>query len=101
MRMPTDLEISRRALLRPEAAVIVTTVRAMKAHTGKYHLRAGKPMPRDLFTENPDDVRAGAANLRKLASAGARGTRLGRRGLHLSDVRRHAHHAWAVRVTGG
>jgi len=49
----------------PDAAVIVATVRALKAHSGKYKIVAGKPLPEDLLRENPDDVVAGAANLRK------------------------------------
>jgi formate--tetrahydrofolate ligase len=51
--------------LRPNAAVIVATVRALKAHSGKYKIVAGKPLPEELLAENPDDVAAGAANLRK------------------------------------
>ncbi|MGO8961153.1 MAG: formate--tetrahydrofolate ligase [Streptosporangiaceae bacterium] len=51
--------------LRPDAAVIVTTVRALKAHSGKYKIVAGKPLPPELLAENPDDVLQGAANLRK------------------------------------
>ncbi len=47
----------------PDAAVIVVTVRALKVHSGKYHVVAGKPLPPELLEENPDDVRAGAANL--------------------------------------
>jgi formate--tetrahydrofolate ligase len=49
----------------PDAAVLVATVRALKAHSGKYKIVAGKPLPEDLLAENPDDVAAGAANLRK------------------------------------
>jgi formate--tetrahydrofolate ligase len=51
--------------LTPDAAVVVTTVRALKAHSGKYKIVAGKALPEDLLSENPDDVLAGAANLRK------------------------------------
>jgi formate--tetrahydrofolate ligase len=51
--------------LRPDAAVVVTTVRALKAHSGKYKIIAGRPLPEDLLKENPEDVLAGAANLRK------------------------------------
>ncbi len=51
--------------LTPDAAVVVTTVRALKAHSGKYKIIAGRPLPEDLLSENPDDVLAGAANLRK------------------------------------
>src|SRR6202023_3770596 len=51
--------------LRPDAAVVVATVRALKAHSGKYKIVAGKPLPPELLAENPDDVLVGAANLRK------------------------------------
>jgi formate--tetrahydrofolate ligase len=51
--------------LTPNAAVVVATVRALKAHSGKYKIVAGKPLPEDLLAENPDDVAAGGANLRK------------------------------------
>jgi len=40
-------------------------VRAMKAHSGRHRIVAGKPLPPGLLEENPDDVRAGAANLAK------------------------------------
>jgi formate--tetrahydrofolate ligase len=49
----------------PSAGVVVATVRALKAHSGKYKIVAGRPLPEDLLAENPDDVAAGAANLRK------------------------------------
>ncbi|MBV8933481.1 MAG: formate--tetrahydrofolate ligase [Kutzneria sp.] len=51
--------------LRPDAAVLVATVRALKAHSGKFRIVAGKPLPEELLRESPDDVHAGAANLRK------------------------------------
>jgi formate--tetrahydrofolate ligase len=51
--------------LRPDAAVVVATVRALKAHSGKYKVIAGRPLPAEMVAENPDDVLAGAANLRK------------------------------------
>ncbi len=49
----------------PDAAVVVATVRALKAHSGKYKIVAGRPLPEEMLAENPDDVLAGAANLRK------------------------------------
>ncbi|WP_216206503.1 formate--tetrahydrofolate ligase [Amycolatopsis aidingensis] len=49
----------------PDAAVLVATVRALKAHSGRYKVVAGKPLPERLLAENPEDVLAGAANLRK------------------------------------
>src|SRR5215469_5027302 len=51
--------------LAPDAAVVVATVRALKVHSGKYRVVAGRPLPPDLLKENPEDVHAGAANLRK------------------------------------
>jgi formate--tetrahydrofolate ligase len=51
--------------LAPDAAVVVATVRALKAHSGKYKIVAGKPLPPELLAENPDDVAIGAANLAK------------------------------------
>ena len=49
----------------PDAAVLVATVRALKVHSGKYRIVAGRPLPPELLAEGPDDVEAGAANLRK------------------------------------
>ncbi len=51
--------------LRPDAAVVVTTVRALKLHTGKYRVVPGRPLPEAMVKENPDDIQIGAANLRK------------------------------------
>jgi len=51
--------------LEPDAAVIVATVRALKAHSGRHEVKAGKPLPEEMQKENPDDVYGGAANLRK------------------------------------
>lgn len=51
--------------LKPNAAVIVATVRALKLHTGKFKVIPGKPLPDEMLKENPDDVFEGAANLRK------------------------------------
>ena len=49
----------------PDAAVLVTTVRALKAHSGKYKIVAGKALPAELLAENPADVEIGGENLRK------------------------------------
>lgn len=51
--------------LTPDAAVVVTTIRAMKAHSGRHKIVAGRALPPDLLKENPDEVHMGAANLRK------------------------------------
>jgi formate--tetrahydrofolate ligase len=59
--------------LAPDAAVIVTTVRSMKFHSGKHTIRAGRPLPAALLEENPGDVLDGTDNLRQ----------------HIRIVRRH------------
>ena len=51
--------------LKADAAVLVATVRALKAHSGRFKIVAGRPLPPELLEENPDDVLAGADNLRK------------------------------------
>jgi len=49
----------------PDAAVVVATVRALKAHSGKYRVVAGRGLPPEMLEENPDDVQLGASNLLK------------------------------------
>ncbi len=44
---------------------MVTTIRALKLHTGKYRVVPGRPLPPEMLAENPDDIHVGAANLRK------------------------------------
>jgi formate--tetrahydrofolate ligase len=51
--------------LRPDAAVVVATIRALKAHSGRHRVAAGKPLSPALLEENPDEVHLGGANLRK------------------------------------
>ncbi len=51
--------------LTPDAAVVVATVRDLKTHSSKYRVVAGRPLPPEMLAENPDDVHAGAANLRR------------------------------------
>ena len=51
--------------LTPDAAVLVTTVRALKVHSGKHKVVAGRPLPPAMLEENPDEVHVGGANLRK------------------------------------
>jgi len=43
--------------------VMVATVRGLKAHTGRYRVVAGRPLPPELMRENPDDVYKGGSNL--------------------------------------
>ena len=51
--------------LRPDCAVIVTTVRALKSHSGHYKLAPGKALPEAMLEENVEEVRVGSANLLK------------------------------------
>ena len=51
--------------LAPDAAVLVATVRGLKAHSGNHRIVAGRPLPEALLAENPDEVHAGGDNLRK------------------------------------
>jgi len=51
--------------LDPDAAVLVATVRGLKAHSGNHKIVAGRPLPEELLVENPDEVHAGGDNLRK------------------------------------
>ncbi|MBX7174871.1 MAG: formate--tetrahydrofolate ligase [Pyrinomonadaceae bacterium] len=51
--------------LKPDACVLVATVRALKAHSGKYRIVAGKALPPELLENNVADVEAGASNLIK------------------------------------
>ena len=57
----------------PDVAVVVATVRALKLNSGKFQVRAGQPLPDEMIAENPDDVMAGADNLRR----------------HIANVRQH------------
>ena len=49
--------------LNPDAAVVVVTVRALKAHSGRHRVVAGRPLPSAMLQESPDDVRLGGPNL--------------------------------------
>ncbi len=51
--------------LRPDAAVLVVTVRALKTHSGRYQVVAGRPLPPEMLEENPEDVRLGGPNLKR------------------------------------
>jgi formate--tetrahydrofolate ligase len=51
--------------LKPDAAVLVVTVRALKAHSGNYSVVAGKAMPPALLEKNVADVEKGAVNMIK------------------------------------
>jgi formate--tetrahydrofolate ligase len=51
--------------LRPDAAVVVATIRALKMHGGVGKIVAGKPLDPALLAENVDAVRRGGENLAK------------------------------------
>jgi formate--tetrahydrofolate ligase len=55
----------RQSGLRPAAAVIVATVRALKMHGGVGKIVAGKPLDPALVAENVEAVRKGGENLAK------------------------------------
>jgi formate--tetrahydrofolate ligase len=59
--------------LTPDAVVLVATVRALKAHSGRYKIVAGRALPPELLERNIADVEAGAANLIK----------------HIENIRKH------------
>ncbi|GMF99517.1 unnamed protein product [[Candida] boidinii] len=51
--------------LRPDAVVLVATVRALKLHGGAPDVKPGQALPEDYTTENIELVRKGCANLAK------------------------------------
>src|SRR5262249_38276496 len=51
--------------LRPDAAVVVATIRALKMHGGVGKIVAGKPLDPALLAENVEAVTRGGANLAK------------------------------------
>ncbi|MEJ5252246.1 MAG: formate--tetrahydrofolate ligase [Chthonomonadetes bacterium] len=48
----------------PDAAVLVTTIRALKVHSGKFKVVSGKPLPAELDQENLPALEQGAVNLK-------------------------------------
>ncbi|GAB3181346.1 formate--tetrahydrofolate ligase [Nesterenkonia halophila] len=50
--------------LTPDVAVVVATVRALKVHSGRHRVVAGRPLPEEMTAERPEEVRLGAENLR-------------------------------------
>jgi formate--tetrahydrofolate ligase len=51
--------------LKPDAALLVATVRALKMHSGRFAIVAGKPLPDGLKQEDLDALAAGIGNLQK------------------------------------
>ena len=48
---------------KPDAEVLVCSVRAMKMQSGRFHVRPGRPLPPDLLEEDLDALRSGSVNL--------------------------------------
>jgi formyltetrahydrofolate synthetase len=55
----------RSAGVMPDAAVVVCTVRALKMHSGRFRIVAGRPLDPGLAVEDLDSVEKGAVNLQK------------------------------------
>ena len=51
--------------LKPDAVVLVATVRALKMHSGKFKVVAGNPLDKGLISENIEALREGCPNLEK------------------------------------
>ena len=51
--------------LRADAAVVVCTIRALKSHSGRFRIVAGRPLDKRLAEENPAAVADGIGNLVK------------------------------------
>jgi len=51
--------------LKPDAALLVCTIRAMKVHSGRFPITPGKPLPDGLLQEDVEAVEAGLGNLQK------------------------------------
>ncbi|MDX1993868.1 MAG: formate--tetrahydrofolate ligase [bacterium] len=51
--------------LKPDAAVLVVTVRALKSHSGRFKVVAGKALPPEMLERDVEAVEVGAANLIK------------------------------------
>jgi formate--tetrahydrofolate ligase len=49
----------------PDAAVLVATIRALKAHSGRFKIIAGRPLDPNLMSENLSALREGIGNLVK------------------------------------
>ncbi len=49
--------------IRPNAEVLVCTVRALKYQSGRFDVRPGRPLPDELIRENVDALTEGSSNL--------------------------------------
>ena len=55
----------RQSSLVPDAAVLVTSIRALKAHSDRFKPSVGKKLDKDIYKENVYAVEVGSANLEK------------------------------------
>lgn len=51
--------------LRPNCVVMVATVRALKMHSGRFTVVAGRPLDKELLSENLEALEEGCSNLEK------------------------------------
>lgn len=51
--------------MKPDAALMVCSIRALKMHSGKYKILPGKPLDERLLEENIEDLKMGLPNLEK------------------------------------
>jgi formate--tetrahydrofolate ligase len=51
--------------MKPDAVVLVSSIRALKMHSGRFNVVAGKPLDRGLVEEDLEALEKGSANLRK------------------------------------
>lgn len=56
---------SRVSGMKPSCVVLVATVRALKMHSGKFHIVPGEPLDKGLTTQNLKAIKEGACNLKK------------------------------------
>ncbi|MEL6905298.1 MAG: formate--tetrahydrofolate ligase [Planctomycetota bacterium] len=49
--------------MRPDAVLLVATIRALKVHSGHFPTKQGRPLPPELFEESVEAVAEGCSNL--------------------------------------
>jgi formate--tetrahydrofolate ligase len=55
----------RQSGLKPDAVVLVASIRALKVHSGVFKMTVGKPLDKEIERENLEAVRLGSSNLKK------------------------------------
>ncbi len=51
--------------LKPDCVVMVCSIRALKMHSGRFKVIAGRPLDKELLCENLEAIEGGACNLQK------------------------------------